>query len=156
MPDVCLSFVLLFTIFIIVVTLNLVLQQSKNVTAKCSETLSPRPSIQFSLCTIKLIQYTKVQNSLQYSIVYDLFCTTKQVCNFCSIIQYTISAVQFTVPASLEYNMHLIFCTLKELNAFFSDFYNPYIFANLVTITYAVYITIDQKVNIRNTQRFKS
>ena len=70
--------------------------------------------------------------------------------------RYAISAVQFTVPASLEYNMHLLFCTLKELNAFFSDFYNPYIFANLVTITYAVYITIDQKVNIRNTQRFKS
>ena len=35
MPDVCLSFVLLFTIFIIVVTQKLV-QQSKNVTAKCT------------------------------------------------------------------------------------------------------------------------
>ena len=49
MPDVCLSFVLLFTIFIIVVTKKLVLQQSKNVTAKCTENLSPPPSIQFSL-----------------------------------------------------------------------------------------------------------
>ena len=39
MPDVCLSFVLLFTIFIIVVTQKLVLQQSKNVTAKCTETI---------------------------------------------------------------------------------------------------------------------
>ena len=35
--------------FIIVVTQKLVLQQSKNVTAKCTETLSPPPSIQFSL-----------------------------------------------------------------------------------------------------------
>jgi len=49
MPDICLSFVLLFTIFIIVVTQKLVLQQSKNATAKCTETLSPPPSIQFSL-----------------------------------------------------------------------------------------------------------
>ena len=48
-PDVCLSFVLLFTIFIIVFTQNLVLQQSKNVIAKCTETLSPPPSFQFSL-----------------------------------------------------------------------------------------------------------
>ena len=47
--DVCLSFVLLFTICIIVVTQKLVLQQSKNVTAKCTETLSPPPSIQYFL-----------------------------------------------------------------------------------------------------------
>ena len=52
MPDVCLLFVLLFTIFIIVVTQKLVLQQSKNVTAKCPETLSPPPSTQFSLLII--------------------------------------------------------------------------------------------------------
>ena len=52
-PDVCLSFVLLFTIFIIVVTQKLVLQPSKNVTAKCTETLSPPPCIQFSLDTWK-------------------------------------------------------------------------------------------------------
>ena len=47
MPDV--SFVLLFTIFIIVVTQKLVLQQSKNVTAKYTETLLPPPSIQYLL-----------------------------------------------------------------------------------------------------------
>jgi len=41
MSDVCLSFVLLFTIFIFVVTQKLVIQQSKNVTAKWTETLSP-------------------------------------------------------------------------------------------------------------------
>jgi len=35
--------------FIIVVTQKLVLQQSKNATAKCTETLSPPPWIQFSL-----------------------------------------------------------------------------------------------------------
>ena len=46
-PDVCLSIVLLFTIFNIVVTQKLVFQQSKNVTAKCTETLSPPPSIQY-------------------------------------------------------------------------------------------------------------
>jgi len=55
MPDVCLSFVLLFTIFIIVVTQKLVLQQSKNVTEKCAETQSPPPSIQFSLVQIIII-----------------------------------------------------------------------------------------------------
>ena len=43
MPEVCLSFVLLFTILIIVVTQKLVLRQSKNVTAKCTETLSLPP-----------------------------------------------------------------------------------------------------------------
>ena len=49
MPDVCLFFVLLFTIFFIVVTQKLVLQRSKYVTAKCTETLSPPPSIQYLL-----------------------------------------------------------------------------------------------------------
>ena len=46
-------YVLLFTIFIIVVTQKLVLQQSKNVTAVYG-TLSPPPSIQFSLNNTKL------------------------------------------------------------------------------------------------------
>ena len=44
-PDVCLSFVLLFTIFNIVVTQKLVFQQPKNVTAKCTETIAPSYSI---------------------------------------------------------------------------------------------------------------
>ena len=35
--------------FVIVVTQKLVLQQSKTVTAKCTETLSPPPSIQYLL-----------------------------------------------------------------------------------------------------------
>ena len=52
MPDVCLSFVLLFAIFIIILTQTLVLQQSKNVTAKCTETLLPPLSFQFSLVLI--------------------------------------------------------------------------------------------------------
>ena len=51
MPFVCLSLVLLFTIFVIVVTQKLVVQQSKNVTAKCMETLLPPPSIQYLLET---------------------------------------------------------------------------------------------------------
>ena len=55
-PNVCLSFVLLFTIFIIVVTQKLVLQQSKNVTAKCTEILLPPPYIQFSLAINNLCQ----------------------------------------------------------------------------------------------------
>ena len=48
--------------FVIVVTQKLVLQKSKNVTAKCTETLSPPPSIQYLLdsaievCLIKAIQ----------------------------------------------------------------------------------------------------
>ena len=52
MPDICLFFVLLFTIFIIVVTQKLVLQRSKNVTAKCTENLSPPPCILYSLVGI--------------------------------------------------------------------------------------------------------
>ena len=58
-PNVCLSFVLLFTIFIIVVTQTLVLQQSKNVTAKCTETLLPPPCIQFSLSISLLVNSCK-------------------------------------------------------------------------------------------------
>ena len=57
-PDVCFSFVLLFTIFNIVVTQKLVFQQSKNVTAKCTETLSPPTSIQFSL----LLQFVAISD----------------------------------------------------------------------------------------------
>ena len=60
-PDVCSSFVLLFTIFVIVVTQNLVLQQSKNLKAKCTETLSPPPCIQFSLINIKPAHDCKVK-----------------------------------------------------------------------------------------------
>ena len=48
MPYICLSFVL-FTIFIIVVTQKLILQQFKNVTAKCTENLSPPPWILYLL-----------------------------------------------------------------------------------------------------------
>ena len=43
--------------FIIVVTQKLVLQHSKNVTAKCTETLLPPPCIQFSL--VKTVQFQK-------------------------------------------------------------------------------------------------
>ena len=57
-PDVCLSIVLLFTIFNIVVTQKLVFQQSKNVRAKCTETLSPPTSIQFSL----LLQFVAISD----------------------------------------------------------------------------------------------
>ena len=47
--------------FVIVVTQKLVLQQSKNVTPKCTETLSPPPSIQYLLEFIikGIVQYTK-------------------------------------------------------------------------------------------------
>ena len=40
--------------FVIVVTQKLVLQQSKYVTAKCTETLSPPPSIQYLLAFYEL------------------------------------------------------------------------------------------------------
>ena len=46
---------LLFTIFIIVITQKLVLQQSKNVTAKCTETLLPPPCIQFSMYSSSVV-----------------------------------------------------------------------------------------------------
>ena len=50
--------VLLFTIFIIVVTQKLVLQQSKKVTAKCTETLSPLLLFNYPLeigCSFKFV-----------------------------------------------------------------------------------------------------
>jgi len=57
--------------FVIVVTQKLVLQQSKNVTAKCAETQSPPPSIQFSLtepkvCTVVL--YSTYESRYLYSL----------------------------------------------------------------------------------------
>ena len=51
----------------IVVMQKLVLQQSKSVTAKCTETLSPPPSIQFSLHGTMYIRYVL---SLTYKVVY--------------------------------------------------------------------------------------
>ena len=67
MPDVCLSFVLLFTILIIVVAQKLVLQQSKNVTAKCTETQSLPPSIQFSLYGTKQILVQQMTTQYLYT-----------------------------------------------------------------------------------------
>ena len=72
MPDVCLSFVLLFTIFITVVTQKLVLQQSKNVTAKCTETLSPPPSIQYLLDRIILLFTLKTNRTAKITNPYGV------------------------------------------------------------------------------------
>ena len=47
------------TAFVIVVTQKLVLQQSKNVTAKCTENLSPSPCILFSLIWSKKKSWPK-------------------------------------------------------------------------------------------------
>ena len=59
MPDVCLSFVLLFTIFIIVVTQKLVLQQSKNDTAKCTK--NPPP------CILYLLGINDIQGCINFT-----------------------------------------------------------------------------------------
>ena len=61
MPDVCLSFVLLFIIFIIVATQKLVLQQFKNVKAKCTENLSPSPCILYLLDSNQKLGYTLIR-----------------------------------------------------------------------------------------------
>ena len=45
--------------FVIDVMQKLVLQQSKNVTAKCTETLSPPPSIQYLLAVHQKFQILK-------------------------------------------------------------------------------------------------
>jgi len=45
--------------FVIVVTQKLVLQQSKNFTAKCTETLMPPPSIQYLLGLMYVIVQEK-------------------------------------------------------------------------------------------------
>ena len=52
--------------FIIVVTQKLVLRQSKNVTAKCTETLSPPPSIQLTLKTIVWANITYTHGGLMF------------------------------------------------------------------------------------------
>ena len=70
MPDVCLFFVLLFTIFIIVVTQKLLLQQSKNVTAKCTENLSPPPSILYSLCYCIVYSASGSLSVIRYITIY--------------------------------------------------------------------------------------
>ena len=66
MPDVCLSFVLLFTIFIIVVMQKLVLQRSKNVTAKCMENLLPPP------CILYLLELDLTKNSITSPVQWPL------------------------------------------------------------------------------------
>ena len=52
--------------FAIVVTQKLVLQQSKNVTAKCMKTLSPPPSIQYLLGSDKAFKGTVVNRTLPF------------------------------------------------------------------------------------------
>ena len=58
----------------IVVTQKLVLQQSKNVTAKSTETLLPPPCIQFSFLylSIHLSYYLTINLSIQIFIYYAL------------------------------------------------------------------------------------
>ena len=51
-------------------TQKLVLQQSKNVKAKCTETLSPPPSIQFSLIIFKV--YREGSQCLQCALYYTV------------------------------------------------------------------------------------
>jgi len=85
-PDVSLSIVLLFTIFIIV-TQKLVLQQSKNVTAKCTETPSP-PS-----CILYLLDILHLQ-----------FC--RAACK--RLLIYTATAV------NLVFNYHLLILLLHN------------------------------------------
>ena len=65
--------------FVIVVTQKLVLQQSKNVTAKCTETLSPPPSIQFSLGLLD--QYLQMWNENYYKINYKEQSSEKTIFN---------------------------------------------------------------------------
>ena len=52
--------------FVIVVMQKLVLQQSINVTAKCTETLSPPPSIQFLHGTVYSLQYINLTRSVLF------------------------------------------------------------------------------------------
>ena len=88
--DLGLLLVLLFTIFIIFVTQKLVLQQYKNVTAKCMETLSPPPTIQYLLattflrvslyCTVSTVQY--IANIVQKGT--DLICPFVLISQFLS------------------------------------------------------------------------
>ena len=93
MPDVCLSFVLLFTIFIIVVTQKLVLQQSKNVTEKCTETLSPPPSIQFSLGHIMILFYHCVfLFTIRISTLYSVYIVNICVLSFEILFKIFISS----------------------------------------------------------------
>ena len=58
---------------------KLVLQQSKNVTAKCTETLSPPPSIQFSLGLLD--QYLQMWNENYYKINYKEQSSEKTIFN---------------------------------------------------------------------------
>ena len=48
------------TVFVIVVTQKLVLQQSKNVTAKCTENLSPPPCVLYLLAWNHMYPYNSL------------------------------------------------------------------------------------------------
>ena len=63
--------------FVIVFTQKLVLQQSKNVTAKCMETFLPPPSIQFSLLFYMIVNIHYLRVTLyEQCTVYTLHCST--------------------------------------------------------------------------------
>ena len=55
--------------FVIVVTQKLVLQQSKNVTAKCTETQSPPPTIQFSLSFRISLNFYQLKGTVTSNII---------------------------------------------------------------------------------------
>ena len=82
--------------FIIVVTPKLVLQQSKNGTAKCTETLLPPPSIQFSL---SICMYT-VQTKVQYICVH---CTDYSIVYVCTLYRLKYSICMYTVHTIVQY-----------------------------------------------------
>ena len=109
--------VLMFSIFIIVVTQKLVLQRSKNVTAKCRENLSPPPCILYLLGTplyiIQCLVYKVhcVQGTLytlynvqctSYTVVYNVYCL-KYVRSFVRylLLKLTLLCTIFGVKCTL-------------------------------------------------------
>ena len=96
--------------FIIVVTQKLVLQQSKNVTAKCTETLSPPPSIQYLLDTVYIIHVTL--NTVRIIHVHavhiiNVHCIVYSAYHTC-MVAYCVHCIVYTLHIIHVHAVHII------------------------------------------------
>ena len=94
--------------FVIVVTQKLVLKQSKNFTGKCTETLSPHPSIQYLLDShySSCMQYIKMLWNVPWTIRYNLD----------NPLQLGQSVTTWTIRYNLDNPLQLARCSFFKLS----------------------------------------
>ena len=138
---------LLFTIFIIVVTQKLVFQRSKNVTAKCTETLSPPPSIQYLLGTLDTVfsRYVCISftitlkrryqvSVLLFKLIYDIIFLASSVIIFVQAmiwLKWKITIKFILKTFLILFSGDLLFYSIRYSNIWIFEYLNIWIFEYL-------------------------